>query len=709
MPTDDTITLTRHRSGQPPADLQVPRELDSVRLLRQIGAGAMGVVWLGHDRRLDRDVAVKFLLKTDHAAGDTAFSHLIDGARAAAKVRHPALNIVHHADRHADVPYLVMDFIDGPTLRDVVRRRGRLDAPYVRDIMGAVGEGVGALHDRGIVHRDLKTANVLVERNGQVFVTDFGLACVETPTPLPPDRIVGTPAYMSPEMFDGVVSLKTDVYALGVMTYELFTGNLPFRGETVAAVRTSHRDQPLPVAPLEDARVAADVREVIARATHKNPVFRYKSAGLFTRALLDAIERGGTAKTRAVDLSMLSAIDDATASDDAGPAGATLLAPTADGAGSSASRSDSTTPPPDADAVSLTPKGRAEGDDDSEGSSYFQRLSQLASQRKPSPPPRMAPMSPLEARAQGISPARRPDAAPPDPAASTAAHQSPPRDERDAPQRDLPCVQCHYNLRGMDRAGRCPECGAAVADSVFAGRLVFSDAGWLRSVMFGLALLNFTVIAEFVLLGGLVAYAGVSAATAVPASQSAQSTPTGMLTYMIAAVIGLMVTVALVVSIVLATAREPADTRDPAIDRLSVVIRTTTGLTLAAVAAVVFLPETWTYAARVLLLGSFGATLAALPAYFGRLARRIPDAKLAAACRRRAVALGALVVIGVALSPTGVYGMRVTREMGLSMIIVLWTIKVAGPIGAAILAIATVRAAHRLRKSLAPIAEVGSA
>lgn len=288
----ETITLTRTQTaGHAVAEeITVPVQLGPVRLRREIGRGGMGVVHLGRHELLDRDVAVKFLLHVVAGETDPAFTQFLTGARAASAVRHAALNTIHHADVVEGVPYLVLEYIDGPSLRDVLRDRGRLSLAATLGVLRIVCDAVGELHDRDIVHHDIKPSNILLDRDGHVFVTDFGLAAVRRSSDASADPLViaGSPAYMAPELFEGVASLRTDVYALGVMTYELLTGELPFGGDT-DTIRQEHAATPMPRGPLERTGIDAAVIEVIERAMHKQPVFRYKSARHFLNALEEAV------------------------------------------------------------------------------------------------------------------------------------------------------------------------------------------------------------------------------------------------------------------------------------------------------------------------------------------------------------------------------------------------------------------------------------
>lgn len=268
------------RTDLGPTALRIPQQLGAVQLIGEIGRGAMGVVWRGHDRMLGRPVAVKFLLEAVSGPDDPGFQRFLDGARAAAAVRHAALVTVFQADLHEGAPYLVMELVEGPTLDELVRRFGPLPAPAALAAMADIAAAVGALHAREIVHRDIKSSNVLIDAGGRPHVTDFGLACSR---PAAGGRVAGTPAYMAPEMFAGAVSPRSDVYALGVLCFELLAGDVPFRGD-FGELGRQHADTPPPLERLRAAGVPAALVEIVERALHKNALFRFKSAEALGRA-----------------------------------------------------------------------------------------------------------------------------------------------------------------------------------------------------------------------------------------------------------------------------------------------------------------------------------------------------------------------------------------------------------------------------------------
>ncbi len=286
---DAQVTITwQGRSGQAAAQITVPRAVGGIALGEEIGRGGMGVVHRGWDEVLKRSVAVKFLVGAAPDQHDPHFEQFLEGARAEARVRHPNIVTVHSAGLANGCPYLVMDYIDGTTLRAVCDHDGRVALPTALTVIRDVASAIGALHEHGFIHRDLKPGNILLDRQGHVSVTDFGLAALRGTGS---GCAAGTPRYMSPEAFSGRATPQGDIYALGIILFELLCGSPPFVGD-VESLRRQHCETPLPVQRLGND-VPPAVVEVIERAAHKAEMFRYKTAAHLLRALDDAL--GGSA------------------------------------------------------------------------------------------------------------------------------------------------------------------------------------------------------------------------------------------------------------------------------------------------------------------------------------------------------------------------------------------------------------------------------
>jgi len=266
----------------------------------------MGVVWLGRHELLSRDVAVKFLLHLTPTEDDPAFEALLRGARAAAAFHHPGLNQVFHADVIDGVPFLVLELIQGRDLSEIVAERGPLDLGIARAVLAEVCEATAQLHDRDLIHRDIKPANIMVSEEGRCVLTDFGLAIARRGSSFGASvgARAGTVAYMAPEMFDGVASSRTDVYALGATAFHLLCGHPPFRGDTVEVV-CQKRETPLEIGALHARGVPPAVIEVVERAMNPVVLFRPRSARHVLDALESAWDRAGV---RRADQSALAGL-----------------------------------------------------------------------------------------------------------------------------------------------------------------------------------------------------------------------------------------------------------------------------------------------------------------------------------------------------------------------------------------------------------------
>jgi predicted hydrocarbon binding protein len=244
-------------------DEPTPRMIGGYRVLGLIGSGAMGHVYLAHDDRLDRRVAIK-VMSARYAGNPAARQRFIRESRSVGAIEHPHVMTIHQVGEQDGVPYIVMQLLEGRTLRDHRDQSGRLPLGEVLRIGREIATGLAAAHRRGIVHRDIKPANIFLEGDSRsVRIIDFGLAReldAQATAVTHDGALVGTPSYMPPERIDdGELDASSDLFGLGVILYELLADRLPFEGKTVAAVLMAiTRGTPKPL-----REVAADVpREV---------------------------------------------------------------------------------------------------------------------------------------------------------------------------------------------------------------------------------------------------------------------------------------------------------------------------------------------------------------------------------------------------------------------------------------------------------------
>ena len=249
---------------------------DRYRLEDRIGAGGMGEVWRAVDKVLGRVVAVKAMLPAVAGQADFARRFLVE-AKAMASVNHPAVASIHDFGHSGGVTFLVMEFIDGESLAQVVTRQGPLDPATVMRLVAQAADGLQAVHDRGIVHRDIKPANLMVRRDGRLLITDFGISRAQDATALTASgAILGTPTYLSPEQVLGrPATALSDIYSLGLAAYEGLAGRRPFEGDNPYAVAL----QRLSAAPRTlGGDVPASVLAVVQRALATEPADRWPSA-----------------------------------------------------------------------------------------------------------------------------------------------------------------------------------------------------------------------------------------------------------------------------------------------------------------------------------------------------------------------------------------------------------------------------------------------
>jgi len=255
------------------------------RIERELGRGAVGVVYLAHDTKLDRSVAIKSL-PVEVMANPKARSRFSREARLLASVNHPNIATIHEVLEEAEgVGYLVLEYVPGQTLTERIAK-SKLKLQEALTIASQITEAVAAAHEHGVIHRDLKPGNIKITPEGKVKVLDFGLAkavggeaAEQQSTVTEPGRIIGTPAYMSPEQARGqVTDNRSDIWSFGCVLYEMLTATIPFKGETVSdtlanILQTDPDWQTLPQS------IPANIRSLLRRCLEKDPQRRLQHIG----------------------------------------------------------------------------------------------------------------------------------------------------------------------------------------------------------------------------------------------------------------------------------------------------------------------------------------------------------------------------------------------------------------------------------------------
>lgn len=265
------------------------------RLTEQLGQGGMATVYRAYDANLDRDVAIKVLHEAFNE--DPAFlTRFKREAQIVARLRHPHLVTIHEFAEHRNRPYLVMEFIEGETLKaQLIRAKYTLNDTL--NMMRPVSEALTYAHDSGILHRDIKPSNILISKTGIPYITDFGLARMVQAgeSTLSQDMMLGTPQYISPEQAQGIRELgpATDIYSLGIVLYQMIVGRVPFSADTPYAIVHDHIYKPLPLPSDVNPAVPPELERILLKALAKEPKDRYQSAIAMFRDLEEGIS--GTA------------------------------------------------------------------------------------------------------------------------------------------------------------------------------------------------------------------------------------------------------------------------------------------------------------------------------------------------------------------------------------------------------------------------------
>ena len=252
---------------------------DRYQIIKSIGEGGMANVYLAYDTILDRDVAVK-ILRGDLSNDEKFVRRFQREALNASSLSHPNIVEVYDVGEDNGQYFIVMEYIEGKNLKDLLKKRGKLTVSEVVDIMSQISDGLSIAHDSYIIHRDIKPQNIMILENGMVKITDFGIAMAMNATQLTQtNSVMGSVHYLPPEQASGKGStLKSDIYSMGILMYELLTGSLPYRGENAVEIALKHLKEPLPSIREELEDIPQSVENVILKSASKNPKNRYNDA-----------------------------------------------------------------------------------------------------------------------------------------------------------------------------------------------------------------------------------------------------------------------------------------------------------------------------------------------------------------------------------------------------------------------------------------------
>ncbi|MGN1311581.1 MAG: Stk1 family PASTA domain-containing Ser/Thr kinase [Bacilli bacterium] len=265
---------------------------DRYEIIKTIGEGGMANVYLAHDTILDRKVAIK-VLRGDLSNDEKFIRRFKREALSVSNLSHPNIVEVYDVGEEDGNYYIVMEYIEGKTLKQLLQKRGALTLTEVIDIMSQLTDGLAHAHEAYIIHRDIKPQNIMIEDNGRIKITDFGIAMALNSTQLTQtNSVMGSVHYLPPEQANGKgATVKSDIYSLGILMYELLTGSVPFKGDTAVEIALKHMKEKIPSVRKQNPTIPQSVENIILKATAKNPKNRYDSVREMHADLETALER----------------------------------------------------------------------------------------------------------------------------------------------------------------------------------------------------------------------------------------------------------------------------------------------------------------------------------------------------------------------------------------------------------------------------------
>jgi hypothetical protein len=286
---DATIPMSRATPASAPGlpSSGVPAQIGRYQILDRVGQGGMGVLYRGVDPVLDREVAIKLMIGDFADDIEQLRPRFQREARAIARLQHRNIVTVFEFAEDAGTPYIVMEFLRGTSLSARLKAAPPLSIVEKLDIVAQLCNGLGYAHEQGIVHRDVKPANIFLLGDGSVKLLDFGIAKLTTSNLTRQGDVLGSPSYMSPEQIMGLESIdgRSDVFSAGVVLFELLAGRRPFDGDTTPTIVMKILNADPPSLDALDATIPAPLASAVARALHKDPAQRFKTATAFAREL----------------------------------------------------------------------------------------------------------------------------------------------------------------------------------------------------------------------------------------------------------------------------------------------------------------------------------------------------------------------------------------------------------------------------------------
>ena len=246
------------------------------KIVEIIGGGGMANVYLAQDMILDREVAIK-ILRLDFANEDEFIHRFQREAQSATSLDHPNIVTIYDVGEEDDIYYIVMEFVDGMTLKQYIQKYHPLSVEKTLDIMKQISSGISHAHENHIIHRDIKPQNILIDHDGNVKITDFGIATALSATSITQtNSVIGSVHYLSPEQARGGLSTKkSDIYSLGIVLFEMLTGRLPFSGESAVSIALKHLQLETPSLRRWNPNIPQSVENIVLKATAKDPFQRY--------------------------------------------------------------------------------------------------------------------------------------------------------------------------------------------------------------------------------------------------------------------------------------------------------------------------------------------------------------------------------------------------------------------------------------------------